>query len=403
MSEGNLDINYVILKPKIRKWPLVPEEFGPIVRDAFQHDNYRLRPYCAFVPDLNPAMQYENMSSNRQAVLTKRAEILSTNAVENLSEKVSEDRWEEDINASVFLAVRRDNRLRVQKRVYEYISPTHEEGASGIKSRIPDQTLGLATYQDSSFDRHWCTKYKEWKRNPRPHSLDEVFHASLRKSRLSKLIHDGRSGLVVDGKWGEVDLIFPWGVYEAKKAGQKYEQAKKQVFHAAQIYLGMLDDLARNPEDVSEAQSEDKHQIFLFTSCASEFSIWIAYKSSDRCMVDNIWNGDLCVEQDAYELLCIMDQIENYAVTQHREFVVKHLEPWFQKIERNEPGDAQQPGQCQGSPGWVAAKDREKSARKEERAHRMDLKRKAVEEECLRAPKLSRIDCSSDSEATVVD
>jgi hypothetical protein len=38
---------------------------------------------------------------------------------------------------------------------------------------------------------------------------------------------------------------------------------------------------------------------------------------------------------DAFELVFIFDQIKNYAVTTHREFVLKHLKPWVLHAETN--------------------------------------------------------------------
>ena len=44
-----------------------------------------------------------------------------------------------------------------------------------------------------------------------------IFQKSLFKSRLLKQVYCDSTGLVVDGLWGDVDLVFPWGVYEAKR------------------------------------------------------------------------------------------------------------------------------------------------------------------------------------------
>ena len=41
-------------------------------------------------------------------------------------------------------------------------------------------------------------------------------------------------------------------------------------------------------------------------------------------MIDKIWTDYLYEENDALRLLCIMDQIQDYAVAKHREFVIRH-------------------------------------------------------------------------------
>src|ERR1041384_4596211 len=43
-------------------------------------------------------------------------------------------------------------------------------------------------------------------------------------------------------------------------------------------------------------------------------------------LVETIWEGDVKGGRDAYALICIVDQIHDYAITQHRRFVMEHLE-----------------------------------------------------------------------------
>jgi hypothetical protein len=49
--------------------------------------------------------------------------------------------------------------------------------------------------------------------------------------------------------------------------------------------------------------------------------------------VETIWEADVKEFSRAYDLICIVDQIHNYAVSQHRKFVTKHLEPWLRRAE----------------------------------------------------------------------
>lgn len=51
--------------------------------------------------------------------------------------------------------------------------------------------------------------------------------------------------------------------------------------------------------------------------------------------MEPIWKGDICEAGKAMELLCIVDQIHEYAVTTQKEFVVQHLEPWLLQAEKD--------------------------------------------------------------------
>ena len=99
-------------------------------------------------------------------------------------------------------------------------------------------------------------------------------------------MHNRECGLIVDGIWGESNLIFPFAVYEAKKCAATWEQAEGQIHHACQTYLAMLDDLARDPTDVARYQSErsPRYQLFAFTSCGSYWKVYIAWHIEDGCV-----------------------------------------------------------------------------------------------------------------------
>ena len=100
------------------------------------------------------------------------------------------------------------------------------------------------------------------------------------------MMHDHDCGLIVDGVWGKTDLVFPFAVYEAKKRASSFEEAEGQVYHACKTYLAMLDDLARNPDNVAEYQSEDssRYQLFAFTSCGPAWEVFVAWKLLDTCV-----------------------------------------------------------------------------------------------------------------------
>lgn len=50
--------------------------------------------------------------------------------------------------------------------------------------------------------------------------------------------------------------------------------------------------------------------------------------------METIWEGDVCKISGAIELITIVDQIQEWAVTHHRDFVTKHLEAWFDHREK---------------------------------------------------------------------
>ena len=109
---------------------------------------------------------------------------------------------------------------------------------------------------------------------------------SLSESRILMQMENQDCGLIVDGIWGEANLIFPFAVYEAKKSANTWDQAENQIYHACKTYLAMLDDLARCPTDVTRYQSQEseRYQIFGFTSCGSYWKVYIAWCYLAHCV-----------------------------------------------------------------------------------------------------------------------
>lgn len=103
---------------------------------------------------------------------------------------------------------------------------------------------------------------------------------------LLSMMHDPQCGLIVDGVWGKTDLLFPFAVYEAKKRAINSTQAEDQIHHACRTYLGMLDDLVRNPDNVAEYQTEEssKYQLFAFTSCGSYWQVFVSWNMRNDCV-----------------------------------------------------------------------------------------------------------------------
>ena len=50
--------------------------------------------------------------------------------------------------------------------------------------------------------------------------------------------------------------------------------------------------------------------------------------------METIWEGDVKEFSRAFDLICIVDQIHDYATKQHREFIMKHLEAWYARDEK---------------------------------------------------------------------
>ena len=177
---------------------------------------------------------------------------------------------------------------------------------------------------------------------------------------------------------------------------------------AAQIYLGMLDDLARKPFNVNKYQSEQSsnlYQVFLFTSCGPKFTIRIAYNSLNRCMVNTIWTGDIRDENTAFELLCMMDQIQWHAVAKHRDFVIRHIEPWLQARETYNTKNTLCIRSVCRTPRWQRLQTETKLIRtgNQKGTRTRNLKRKAAEQERLKAEeehsrmiKAARRNCGSE-------
>jgi hypothetical protein len=110
-----------------------------------------------------------------------------------------------------------------------------------------------------------------------------------------------------------------------------------------------------------------------------------------------VWESDIKSFSRAYDLICIVDQIHNFAIAQHRQFVISHLEPWLsraeemkgsQAIERlhrleeldeaeflsliNESDSGIGVLELMPKPEWVTLKEASKEARKAKSTHTRD-------------------------------
>ncbi|KAK0743853.1 hypothetical protein B0T18DRAFT_469430 [Schizothecium vesticola] len=54
------------------------------------------------------------------------------------------------------------------------------------------------------------------------------------------------------------------------------------------------------------------------------------YHFPPKCSPFRIWSGRVITERKAWELLSIVDQIHEWGVTAHRDFVIRHLKAWHE-------------------------------------------------------------------------
>ncbi|UKZ53379.1 hypothetical protein TrVGV298_007171 [Trichoderma virens] len=245
--------------------------------------------------------------------------------------KASEFSWEVCSWHDVFGLILDDEWFKMDKRKYKFVEED-TDGNEIVKTRIPDATFGLTTYDSSAIDLNrefMVAGYQADYSNKQPDDR-------LSKDRLKAMTHNPQCGLVVDGVWGEADIVFPFAVYEAKKRVEDYEDAKQQIQHACQIYLSMLDDLARDPKNVAKYQTEGSHpcQMFALVSHGSRWSVYMVWSSFETCHIETLWYGDVTIPTDALKLICIVDQIHDYAIQYHRPSVLNHLSSWLTWSEK---------------------------------------------------------------------
>jgi hypothetical protein len=179
-------------------------------------------------------------------------------------------------------------------------------------------------------------------------------------------------GLVSDPKRLDIDLSFPFMVYEAKGWTGDCRAARRQACEAAAVYLDMLDDLARKPGQVGiprpyQTGTSHQYQVFVLTSFGAYWHLLVGYRrprlasehagtkgmsetvyvsldcSSQKKpllteaaqIFQRIWSGHATDEQTAAELLSLVNQVHQWAKTVFRMFVVQHLRAWHEFCAEN--------------------------------------------------------------------
>ncbi|OJJ67691.1 hypothetical protein ASPBRDRAFT_47728 [Aspergillus brasiliensis CBS 101740] len=276
----------------------------------------------------------------------RRVEVVVQHCRQALLDEVSEFNWEADAWRDVFGRLRDDERLRMDKREYNFKATLLPRVMAGSKAymgkRIPDMTFGLSSYTSG---------------DPLDEGIDERerrIRRSLHVDYLDYCVRD-RFGLMVDGKWGKTTVLFPFAVYEAKKNDKSETGVKIQLKLALNAYLKMVDDLLIQPDD-SKAKEERQppqntvNPIFGFTSSGSIWKLYVGYLPAGAgnsietddplCDANSVSIQfsffTLCMSRQAREhageLLDIVDQIHEYAVSTHRPLVSRHLEKFAAKL-----------------------------------------------------------------------
>ncbi|KAJ9145312.1 hypothetical protein NKR23_g5288 [Pleurostoma richardsiae] len=327
-------------KPRERTMPLIPEPFDILTvskQSLYRGSEPIANKWRVFCPNLNVPQYTGSLSEEKKLDLNERADKLFKRAMNNHVSNSSEFRWEVCAWHDVFGLILDDEGLRMDKRHYEFVEKD-KKGRRTVRTRIPDATLGLKTYDDYELKRGHVYEAKDRKEDSSSRQPDE----RLSKVLLRTMMDAPDRGLIVDGMWGKTDIIFPFAVYEAKRQFKDYQAAENQIYHACKTYLAMLDDLARDPNNVAEYQTEEssQYQLFAFTSCGPYWEVYIAWNFLDSCTVESIWVGDVKEFDCACALVCIVDQIHEYVINHHRPFVMKHLEAWLRRRRKspNPPG-----------------------------------------------------------------
>ena len=218
-------------------------------------------------------------------------------------------------------------------------------GKKTLLARKPDATFGLGTFQPRDYQRGGMG---DW---------------NLDHDRLEALLLHRSCGLISDPRWGDANLVFPFAVYEAKGWDGDPREARQQACSARAVYLDMLERLSKCPgkawdssSDADQTVGSRNTQVFVFTSFGAHWHILVGYKrprlereyagrkgmSESVYVFQRIWSARVVTERKAWELLSLMDQIHLWGVTDHRDFVIRHLKPWHDFAEKCYAHDVEQ-------------------------------------------------------------
>ncbi|KAH8746817.1 hypothetical protein F5883DRAFT_585265 [Diaporthe sp. PMI_573] len=328
-----------------RIMPLLPEPFDVTTPRLYSQAPPSVsiaKTRCKFFPNLDISQYRESLSEGKKTELDQKCNELFRRATENQSDRPSAHYWEVCAWIDVFGLMHDDENIQMDKRPYEFVESTDTINPT-VKSRIPDATIGLRTYDSSSLELGSTRVGPECNED----NGAELPDKRLSQMDLKRMMRNSECGLIVDGVWGESALVFPFAVYGAKKKSTSLEAVLDQIHHACRTYLAMLDDLARNPENVAEYQTDEssRHQMFALVSSETFWRVLVAWNQEGAYIFETIWEGYVTQLDRATELIHVVDQIRDYATHDHRHYVMKHLEAWYARHKKtSEPSPAEPTG-----------------------------------------------------------
>ncbi|PVH83821.1 hypothetical protein DL98DRAFT_454426 [Cadophora sp. DSE1049] len=347
------------ITPGVNYPPKIVNELGKDIAQSSQGIYYYDSFHPTRVPDNRnvfvPSIEGVNWEGSEEDGRRERALAVERHMINNETFHKSEYAWEADAWADIFGHIRDDNQLVIDKRDCNIILAKTDAitclltGESTSTKRIPDATFGLSTYVSTQCEDHYTPcDYRHC-----PYRFPN-WNATLQRDKLERLALHPKCGLLADPKWGENDMAFPFMVYEAKGWSGDYREARRQACLAAKTYLDMLDELCRVPGGVGSAgdfQTDTSHdnQVFALTSYGAHWHLLLAFKkprekdqhanteglSRNVYIFQKIWSGRVINERSAWELLCLIDQIHQYATTRFRDYVIQHLQPWHSHCDQN--------------------------------------------------------------------
>ena len=131
-------------------------------------------------------------------------------------------------------------------------------GESIVTRRIPDLTFGLAVESQALNEKR-----------------------TFDRNRLERALFHPGLGLVSDPKHGEVHVLFPWMVYEAKRWSGNCGDARRQVCEAAMVYLEMQGRLVQKSfanQGFVPRIRRSSSQVFALTSIGAHWHLIIGYQ-----------------------------------------------------------------------------------------------------------------------------
>ncbi|KAH7086177.1 hypothetical protein FB567DRAFT_549691 [Paraphoma chrysanthemicola] len=295
-----------------------------------------------------PTIDHDMFDHPQERPRRERAQRLLRHALDNKRWTKSEYAWEADAWSDVFGQIRDDPALAADKReCYMNMAEVYPvsatlTGKSEMAKRIPDASIGLATFHPQ-------------------HYQNAIASYELDSERLQALTLHRKTSLISDPRLGESDLVYPFLVYEAKGWSGDPRDARLQACAAGATYLDMLDALARHPgpsgkvEGAYQFAGSRSAQVFALTSFGSHWHIMVGYRrprlkrehaghpgmSKTVYLYQRVWSGLISDERKAWELLSLIDQIHEWGVTTFRDYVIRHLRSWHKFGRMVWKGDAE--------------------------------------------------------------